>query len=61
MSSNLLYQNFRETASQKSAIDTQTNKEFNSNTTIKIVIKPQEERTRKEGKNKEQQKQIQNS
>ena len=33
---------------------------INSNTTLKVVIKPQEETT-KEGKKKEQQKQIQNS
>ena len=32
----------------------------NSNTTLKIVIKP-EERTREEGKKKEQQKQIQSN
>ena len=56
----LLYQNFRITANQKSTIDTQIGK-INSNTTLKIVIKPQEERTREEGKKKEQQKQIQNS
>ena len=46
----LLYQNFRETANQKSAIDTQIRK-LNSNTILKIVIKLQEERTR-EGKKK---------
>ena len=34
---------------------------INSNTTLKRVIKPQEERTRKEGKKKEQQKQIQSN
>ena len=50
----LLYQNFRITANQKSTIDTQIRK-INSNTTLKIVIKPQEDRTR-EGKKKEQQK-----
>ena len=55
----LLYQNFRATAKQKSIIDTQ--RKINSNTTLKIVIKPQEERTREEGKEKEQQKRIQNS
>ena len=33
---------------------------INSNTTLKIVIKPEEERTR-EGKKKEQQKQIQSN
>ena len=36
-------------------------RKINSTTTQKIVIKPQEERTREEGKKKEQQKQIQNS
>ena len=56
----LLYQNFRIMANQKSTIDTQTRK-INSNTTLKIVIKPQEERTREEGKKKEQQKQIQSN
>ena len=55
----LLYQNFRITANQKSTIDTQ--RKINSNTTLKIVIKPQEERTRGEGKKKEQQKQIQSN
>ena len=34
-------------------------RKINSNTTLKIAIKPQEERTREEGKKKEQQKQIQ--
>ena len=42
----LLYQNFGITANQKSTIDTQ--RKINSNTTLKIVIKPQEER--REGK-----------
>ena len=56
----LLYQNFRITANQKSTIDTQIRK-INSNATLKIVIKPQEERTREEGKKKEQQKQIQSN
>ena len=46
----LLYQNFRITANQKSTIDTQ--RKINSNTTLKTVIKPEEERTRKEGKKK---------
>ena len=36
-------------------------KKINSNKTLKIVIKPQEERMREEGKKKEQQKQIQNN
>ena len=44
---------------QKSTIDTQIRK-INSNTTLKIVIKPEEEGTR-EGKKKEQQKQIQSN
>ena len=56
----LLYQNFRVNANQKFTINTQTRK-INSNTTLKIVIKPQEERTREEGKKKEQQKQIQSN
>ena len=51
----LLYQNFR-----IAATDTQIRK-INSNTTLKIVIKPEEERTREEGKKKEQQKQIQSN
>ena len=55
----LLYQNFRITANQKSTIDTQ--RKINSNTTLKIVIKPQEERTREERKKKDQQKQIQSN
>ena len=55
----LLYQNFRITANQKSTIDTQ--RKINSNTTLKIVIKPQEERTREEGKKKEQHKQMQSN
>ena len=54
----LLYQNFQATVNQKPAIDTQIRK-INSNTTLKIVIKPQEER--EEGKKKEQQKQIQSN
>ena len=33
-------------------------RKINSNTTLKIFIKAEEERTRKEGKKKEQQKQI---
>ena len=52
------YQNFRITTNQKSTIDTQIRK-INSNATLKIVIKPQEERTREEGKKKEQQKRSQ--
>ena len=56
----LLYQNLRVTANQKSTIDTQIRK-INSNTTLKIVIKPHKERTSKEGKKREQQKQIQSN
>ena len=56
----LPYQNFRATANQKSTGATQTRK-INSNTTLKVVIKPQEQRTREEGKKKKQQNQIQNS
>ena len=55
----LLYQNFRITANQKSTIDTQ--RKIYWNITLKIVIKPEEERTREEGKKKEQQKQIQSN
>ena len=54
-----LYENFRITANQKSTIDTQ--RKINSNTTVNLVIKPEEERTREGGKKKEQQKQIQSS
>ena len=43
----------------KTTIDTQTRK-INSNTTLNLVIKLQKDRTR-EGKKKEQQKQIQSS
>ena len=57
----LLYQNFRITANQKSTIIHKQIRKINSNTTLKIVIKPEEERTREEGKKKEQQKQIQSS
>ena len=57
-----LISKFRITANQKSTIDTQTNKKkINSNTTLKIVIKPEEERAREEGKKKEQQTQIQSN
>ena len=52
----LLYQNLRLTANQKSTIDTHTNKKKQCKYNIKVVIKPQEERRRKEGKNKDQQK-----
>ena len=53
------YRNHRITANQKSTIDTQRN--INISTTLKRVIKPEEERTREEGKKKEQQKQIQSN
>ena len=56
----ILYQNFRITAIQKSTIDTQTNVKNQLKYNTKIVIKPQEERT-KDGKKKEQQKQTQSS
>ena len=56
----LLYQNFRVTANQISTVDTQIRK-INSNTTLKIGIKPEEARTKEEGKKKEQQKQIQSN
>ena len=36
-------------------------RKINSNTTLKLVIKPEEERTREERKKKEQQKQIQSN
>ena len=36
-------------------------RKITSNTTLKMVIKPQEKRTREEGKKKEQQKQIQSN
>ena len=52
----LLYENFRITANQKSTIDTQTNRKNQLKYNTKIVIKPQDERTREEGKKKEQQK-----
>ena len=47
----LLRQNFRIKANQKSTIDKQIRK-INSKTTLKIVIKPKEERTRQEGMKK---------
>ena len=50
----LLYQNFSITAKQKSTIDTQIRK-INSNTTLKIVIEPEEgenKRRREEKKSK---------
>ena len=44
-------------------MNTHTNKikKKNPNTALKLVIKPQEKRTREVGEKKEQQKQIQNS
>ena len=45
---------------KKSTIDTQIRK-INSNTTLKIVTKPEGERTREDGKKKEQQKQTQSN
>ena len=51
------YQNFRITANQKSTMDTQ--RKINSNTMLKTVIKPEEERTIDERKKKGQPKQIQ--
>ena len=57
----LLYQNFRITANQKSTFDTQTNKKNQLNYDMKDSHQPEEERTREEGKKKEQQEQIQNS
>ena len=48
-----------ETENQKSTIDTQVRKS-NPNRPLKIVIKPQEKRTR-EGMKNDQQKQIQNN
>ena len=45
----LLYQNFRVTENQKCMVDIHTQiRKINSNTILKIVIKPQEERTREE-------------
>ena len=57
----LLYQNLMGTATQKlQQIQTQKRKS-NQNTTLKIVIKPQEKRTKEEGKKKDLQKQTQNN
>ena len=56
----LLHQNFRIAANQKSMIDSLTRK-TTQNTTLKIVIKPEEERTREKGKKKGQQEQIQSN
>ena len=48
------YQNFRVTANAKSTINTHTNKKSNPNITLKILIRPQEKRT-KEKKKKDKQ------
>ena len=55
------YQNHRITANQKSTINNKQIRKINSNTTLKIVIKPEEERIREDGKKTEQQKQIQSN
>ena len=55
------YQNFKITANQKSTIDKPTNKKNQLQYNTKESIKPEEERTRKQGKKKEQQKQIQSN
>ena len=47
-----LYQNFRVTVSQKSTNDTHTNEKNHSNTTLKIVNKPKEERIERKGREK---------
>ena len=47
-----LYQSFRAMGNQKPTIDTLTNKKHNSDTTLKTVIQPQEERTKETGKRK---------
>ena len=52
---------FKIRVNQKYAIDTDTNKKSSPNTTLKIVIKTQEQKTREEGNKKDQQNQIQNS
>ena len=57
----LLYQNLIVTANQKSTVDTHTKRKSNPKTTLKIVIKSQEKRTKEEGKKKGLQKQIQNN
>ena len=54
----LLHQNFRITANQKSTIDTQTNKKNQLKYNTKDRHQTTEERIRKEGKTKDQQKQI---
>ena len=57
----LLYQNFRITANKNLQMIHKQIRKINSNTTLKIVIKPEEERTREDGKKKGQQKQIQSN
>ena len=50
------------TANLKSTVNTHTQKrKRNPNTTLKLVIKSQEKRTKEEGKKKDLQKQIQNN
>ena len=54
-------------ANPKTTIDTLTHthtqrkRKSNPNTTLKMVIKPEEKRTREEGKKKDLQKQMQNN
>ena len=52
-----LYQNFRANTNQKSTMDTQTRK-VNLNTTLKIVIKPQERRREEKRPTKTNSKQL---
>ena len=56
----LLYENIMGNANQKTAIDTHERKN-NPNTTLKIVIKPQEKRKKEERKKKDLKKQTQNN
>ena len=56
----LLYQNFRKLPT-KNLQQMHKQRKINSNTTLKIVIKPEEERKREEANKKEQQKQIQSN
>ena len=53
----LLYQNLMGTANQKSTIVTQKRKR-NPNTTLKLVIKSQEKRTKEDRQKKDLQKQL---
>ena len=48
------------TTNKISTIDTHTKRKRNPNTTLKIVIKSQEKRTKEKGKKKDLPKQIQN-